>query len=259
MKRFLLPLFAVVVSFALVDCKGDVELTAENVEFEEFSTSRFPEYDANLAVSIYFKLPKQNVGAGIDSIYRDLVRGYVGDSDREIQSGIEIFADSIEADYYQMKLEMPASLSFLSVEYYDSTYPVYTKGDILEYSNCLYVDEGGAHGSYHSAYKAYSISTGRILSENDIFDMTEKNEKAIIAELIADFKRGYDDVDLWCTEDDFLNGNFMIADDGVYYQYEPMDLAPDYVGAPRLRLSKEFLKPYVRKDGPLYGCWYEKK
>lgn len=259
MKKIFLPLLSVVfMSVLLVGCKGNnADLIAENIEFETFSTSRMPEDDANLSVSIYLELPKRNVNAKLDSIYDILVDYYTKGTDREIQSGIEIYADSIESAYFEMKRDMAELGSLLAIEYYDSIYPVYAHGDILGYSQRSYEFEGGAHGIYVSHYSTFSLSMGRVLSENDIFNLTDENMNDIAGKLVEDFKQESGESP-WCDTLDFLNGNFYVTDDAMYYQYEPYELGSYAVGAPCLELSKEFLKPYMKQDGPLFNCWFGK-
>ncbi|MBQ3832763.1 MAG: hypothetical protein II815_06270, partial [Bacteroidales bacterium] len=129
MRKLYYISFVLLMSVMLYSCKEKApEITdAKDIEYDEFSTSRFPEFDANLEVSIYLKLPKTNGNEFLDSIYADLVAFYTDSSKREIQSGIEIFADSIESEYYTTKEDIGADISgyIYAVNYYDSIYPVY--------------------------------------------------------------------------------------------------------------------------------------
>ena len=124
MKKLYYISFVLLVSVLLYSCKEKApEITdAKDIEYDEFSTSRFPEFDANLEVSIYLMLPKTNGNEFLDSIYSDLVAYYTDSSKREIQSGIEIFADSIESEYYTNKEDIGADISgyIYAVNYYDS-------------------------------------------------------------------------------------------------------------------------------------------
>lgn len=259
MNKILLPILSVLlVSLLLAGCKKNSDITAENIEFETFSTSRMPEDDANLSVSIYFELPKRGVSESLDSIYDNLVDEYTNGTDREVQSGIEIFADSIESSYYEMKQNMAELGSLITIMYYDSVSPMYAHGDILEYSRSYFEYEGGAaHGIYVPNYYTYSLTNGKKLSEDDIFDMTDLNKNAISGKLVEKYVQEMGESP-WCDTIDFLNGNFFLSDDSLYYQYRPYEVGPYYVGCPCISLSKKFVKPYLKKDGPLYKCWFGK-
>jgi len=249
--------------FACHDKYTEDIIDAKDIEFDEFSTSRFPEFDANLEVSIYFKLPKTGVNVKLDSIYADLVAFYTDSSKREIQSGIEMFADSIEAEYYATKEDIGADISgfIYAVNYYDSIYPVFADENLLAYINGHYEYQGGAHGLSETTYSVYNLATGKRLTEDDIFVMNDENEKALSEIIIEAFNVEFSEEkdDMWNEGINFINGNFCIGADSLYYQYSPYEIGPYAMGMPLVALHKDSVKPFLKKDGPLYEYWYPEK
>ena len=265
MRKLYYISFVLLMSVMLYSCKEKApEITdAKDIEYDEFSTSRFPEFDANLEVSIYLKLPKTNGNEFLDSIYADLVAFYTDSSRREIQSGIEIFADSIESEYYTTKEDIGADISgyIYAVNYYDSIYPVYADGKLLVYYDDSYEYQGGAHGISGKTYTVYNIATGRRVTEDDIFVMNDENEKALSEMIVEAFAVEFSDEkdDMWNEGINFINGNFSIGADSLYYQYSPYEIGPYAMGMPRVALHKEAVKPFLKKDGVLYEYWFPEK
>jgi len=269
MKKLSSIALVVVLSMILYCCHEEKESQAvesnENVgvEYEEFSTSRTPEDDANLEVIIYFMIPKSNVTASLDSIRADLVSFYTDNSRREIQSGIEIFADSIESQFYDFRNKIGAEKSkLINYEiYYDSIYPEFEGGSLLVFYNSHYEYEGGAHEISENVYRVYDMTTGKRVTENDIFVMNDTT-KRILSEMInaaIDMEYFNDLDDIWNNGDSNVNGNFSISEDSLYYQYQPYDYGPNSLGMPKVALPKDLLKPLLKKDGPLYEYWYPEK
>lgn len=127
-----------------------------------------------------------------------------------------------------------------------------------QYSSYSY-SEGGAHGYYAASCRPMEISTGKTLVEEDIFDLTDSNIEAIEIELRKELNDYVGE-----NMDDYpyvtmLNGNFYFDVDSLTYMYEPMTVAPYAAGEPELKLSKKFLKPYLKKDGLLYKFWFGTK
>ncbi|MBO7571348.1 MAG: DUF3298 domain-containing protein [Bacteroidales bacterium] len=249
--------------FACHNKYTDDIIDAKDIEFEEFSTTRFPEFDANLEVAIYFMLPKTGVNEKLDSIYADLVAFYTDSSKREIQSGIEMFADSIEAEYFTNKEDIGADISgfIYAVNYYDSIYPVFADGKLLAYINGHYEYQGGAHGLSATTYSVYNLATGKRITEDDIFVMNDTTLKVLSDMIEEAFGVEYSSEidDLWEDDVNYVNGNFCISADSLFYQYQPYEIGPYAMGMPRVALHKDSVKSFLKKDGPLYEYWYPEK
>ena len=64
---------------------------------------------------------------------------------------------------------------------------------------------------------------------------------------------------MWNEGINFINGNFSIGADSLYYQYSPYEIGPYAMGMPRVALHKEAVKPFLKKDGVLYEYWFPEK
>lgn len=171
--------------------------------------------------------------------------------------GPEYDYDKLQEQLESKSLEMYNPEDDFGYEEEKSVEPVGVYGGYIGYSYSYYsYSEGGAHG-YGGAYnKTFEISTGKVLTEEDIFNCTDSNMEAIEVEL----RKKLDEY-VGESMDDYgyitmFNGSFIFDKDGLTYTYEPMSVAPYAEGEISLTLSKNFLKPYLRKDGPLYMLWF---
>ena len=149
------------------------------------------------------------------------------------------------------------------------------------YYDDSYEYQGGAHGISGKTYTVYNIATGRRVTEDDIFVMNDENEKALSEMIVEAFAVEFSDEkdDMWNEGINFINGNFSIGADSLYYQYSPYEIGPyasigadslyyQYspyeigpyaMGMPRVALHKEAVKPFLKKDGVLYEYWFPEK
>ena len=241
----------------------EVVFDANDIEFEEFSTRRSTEFDKNLDISICLRLPKSNGNEMLDRIYADLVAYYTDNSKREIQSGIEIFADSIEAEYYALKEDIGADIAnyICQVVYYDSIWPVFADGKLLVYYDYVYNYEGGTQDYKDERYWVFNIETGKRITEKDIFVMNDDNKKAL-SELIKNAlaEEFYSEKkNIFAEGKTMMNSNFRISTDSLFYLYMPYEIDPFATDPLLIGLSKDDLKSYLKQDGPLYEYWYPEK
>ena len=70
-------------------------------------------------------------------------------------------------------------------------------------------------------------------------------------------KRGLKLNDFWLQQR-IPNGNFAITEDGIFYQFNPYDIAPYAVGSTRLLVSKEVALPLLKKGTAVYELFTQK-
>ena len=106
---------------------------------------------------------------------------------------------------------------------------------------------GGAHGMYSFVADVYDMTTGEIISEEDLFS---PGYKAGVAKLLASALDDYlADSD---TDREMLfsmpepNGNFCVSDTHVTWVYNPYEIAPYAMGAIELSVSWDDLKPFLK-------------
>ena len=136
--------------------------------------------------------------------------------------------------------------------------PIAVYDDFIMYMFYQSEYTGGIHPFWGTDHIVFDLHTGKELKEEDIFDCTEANVAAITLELRKKLTEyvGEDVEDYGYTT--MLNGNFYFDKNGLTYTYVPYEVVWYAAGEPELTLSKNFLKPYLKKDGPLYNFWFGK-
>ncbi len=102
----------------------------------------------------------------------------------------------------------------------------------------------------------YEISTGRRITEEDIFGKNDEQTRAVAQKLYAELKKKASAEN---TEDAvLLNGNFYFTNKELVYLYGSFEMYYTS-GVTKLSLPKKSLKPYLNVDGPLYKYWFGEK
>ena len=132
--------------------------------------------------------------------------------------------------------------------------PLYSSDKLLTYEASRYMFSGGAHGLGTTMCWVFDLSTGNQLTESDIF-IENYNDSliAILTQLLeADAaKRNLTLEDFWLPQL-IPNGNFAVTEDGVFYQFNPYDIAPYAFGSTRLLIPKKSVLPLLKKGTPVY-------
>lgn len=223
------------------DTVPEEPMLADSIEFTTITASV---NKGKFSMSATYTLPVPDV----NKMLRNLCDSIIGP---------EYDYDKLQEQLEAKALEMYDSENEFGYEEEMSVEPVDVYGGYIGYSYSFYsYSEGGAHGYGGAYHKTLEISTGKILTEEDIFNCTESNMEAIEVEL----RKKLDEY-VGESMDDYgyitmFNGSFIFDKDGLTYTYEPMAVAPYAEGEISLTLSKNFLKPYLKKDGPLYGLWF---
>lgn len=106
---------------------------------------------------------------------------------------------------------------------------------------------GGAHGMDSIVYDVYDMTTGEIISEEDLF---APGFRRGVASLLSDALDAYlaeidaDPQMLFSSPEP--NGNFSVSDTHVTWVYNPYEIAPYVMGAIELSVSWSDLKPYLK-------------
>lgn len=116
-----------------------------------------------------------------------------------------------------------------------------------------------AHPFWYVRHAAFSLKTGLRISQEDIFLDSEEVWMTVgnkLGELLSEYLDGGMPSASGIT---MLNDNFYIDKNELVYCYSPYEVAYYAVGAPELKLSKNWLKPYMKKDSELYKYWFGEK
>lgn len=140
-------------------------------------------------------------------------------------------------------------------EFRDSLYPILIDEQILVCQHFGYGYYcGAAHGMWGYSYLVYDMSTGKRLTESDVFTDT-----LAITKLLK--TKGMEESEI-CEDVEkssvATNGNFGVSADYLLYQYTPYEIGPYSCGAPIISLHKNHIKQYVKPGSILYRFWYGK-
>ena len=102
----------------------------------------------------------------------------------------------------------------------------------------------------------YELSTGKRITEEDVFGNNADQNKAVAQKLYAELKKK---ASVENTEDAVLfNGNFYFTNKELVFMYGSFEMYHTS-GVTKLSLPKKSVKPYLNVDGPLYKYWFGEK
>lgn len=115
------------------------------------------------------------------------------------------------------------------------------------YTGSDYEYTGGAHGYTGIGHDVFDMTTGEIVTEEDLFaEGYEEN----VAELLAASLEIYLAENEEDPESMFSlpepNGNFAVSEEGITWTYNPYEIAPYSMGIFDLLVSWDDLKPYLK-------------
>lgn len=115
------------------------------------------------------------------------------------------------------------------------------------YTGSDYEYTGGAHGYTGIGHEVFDMTTGEIVTEEDLF--AEGYEEKV-AELLAASLEEYLAENEEDPESMFSlpepNGNFAVSEEGITWTYNPYEIAPYSMGIFDLLVSWDDLKPYLK-------------
>ena len=223
-----------------------------NLIDEDDNTSQTVEFTS----VVHFVLPAGD-DAATEKIRQDLLHTFDYNSqdfeqklDNEYARDPKVY--DVPEDMQESEMEiMPISIVGDYVSYYTKNYFVFVGQQ--------------SHGWTTFEYSIYNMKTGEKISQDDILDVSEKNRMAVankLRSLLVEYLESLDvdgsSVNVYDVND-LVNGNLYLSDEGLVYCYDPSEIVPYMIPAPELELSKEWLKPYLKVDGPLYQYWFGKK
>ena len=115
------------------------------------------------------------------------------------------------------------------------------------------------HPQWADVYFMFDLNTGEIILQDDIFDASAENRQAVgvkIHDELVKFAGNEEDIFAEAGAE-LLNASFVFDDKGMTFFYQPYEVGPYMLGEPEVHLSKEWLEPYLKKDGVLYDYWFK--
>ena len=176
---------------------------------------------------------------------RTLLSRYLADCVDEYNRVSADFTEFVASNVYKEDLE---------------AVPLFQNDRLLTYEATRYMFTGGAHGMSVTTCWVFDLETGNQLTEDDLFVVNASDALAALLQqaLAIDAAKRNIALDEFFDDQVLPNGNFAITEDGMYYQFNVYDIAPYCYGDTRLLLTKEQLKPLMRKNTPVYALWFDK-
>ena len=115
------------------------------------------------------------------------------------------------------------------------------------YTGTDYDYTGGAHGFTGIGHDVFNMTTGEIVTEEDLF---VEDYYGQVAELLAASLEIYlaeidEDPEMMFSLPE-PNGNFAVSEEGITWTYNPYEIAPYSMGIIDLPVSWDELKPYLK-------------
>lgn len=208
-------------------------------------------------------LPIEGNAEALEKIWKSLVVPY----DSEVlQKELEKECEAIMTAPKLVKEDMDYDVDMQgSFNHY--VYPVFVDGGLVSYAfleEWFYVSMPHPQSTFIT--EIYSLETGEKISQDDILDDSQSSRQAIANEiyrLLVEYADGDESYFMEGRHDEnkmsLLNDKLGFDENSLIYNYERYEVFPYAMGTPSIELPKEWIKPYLKKDGVLYQYWFGKK
>ena len=209
-------------------------------------------------------LPIEGNAEALEKIWKSLV-GLPYDSDA-LQKKLEKECEAIMTAPKLVKEGMDYDEDMQgSLNHY--VYPVFVDGGLVSYAILEeWFYESMPHPQSAFSTAIYSLETGEKISQNDILDDSQSSRQAVVNEiyrLLVEYADGDESYFMEGRQDEnkmsLLNDKLGFDENSLIYNYERYEVFPYMMGTPSVELPKEWIKPYMKKDGLLYEYWFNKK
>ena len=282
MKNIHYIFFAIMLSAVVCSCKSKTaEPSADEnrAKSEEVANDSLPESDTTAVEEKAFELEMKTyrvvkAAKGCSFTYHAVLPA---DTDNkailairddvlgDISNGVDVDADfrrsaAKSVSMYQEAIADSTDEYFEYFEEYDwdSIYPVLvTDGFIVMAYYSFYEVSTAPRNALEYHYMMYDLATGKRMTEKDIFSDTRKAKEVIekyIWEQTTEWQSGEEEDASQVTNEDVFNGNYFLNEDKFFVCYNSsVYFIP---GGIDIEIPKESLKPYMKKDSPIYRYWF---
>lgn len=246
MKRTLLPL-ATCIILGAVACKREAPATSQDIKVERRQYEQKvgdgcdqPAGDEpRNCVQIELSWPEVTQGSdalkkAVDTWASAFLSGILSPESSEEEAAaisLEIAAKRFIADHEQFLTDAGESvMGYWTAESYDTV--LLNDGKYLTLQLNSYVYAGGAHGNSYAAVSTFDAQTGKQLTWDDlvtdqaaVLALAEQKFREEQAEAFSD---GFDFGDIFTF---VLPASYGLAEDGIYFFYNPYEVAPYAMGS----------------------------
>ncbi len=222
-------------------CSGDSTVDCFDVSYNlEFPKNANSEAVSTVRATLITDLFGEKY---IDTKNSKLLDDYIADCKSEYNQIAADYEDFVAANFYVEKL---------------NAVPLFQNESLLTYEATRYIFTGGAHGMSSTVCWVFDLETGHQLTEDDIFvpNISDRLTDLLRQTLRTDATSRDLPIDEFFMDQVLPNGNFAVTDEGIYYQYNPYDIAPYAFGGTRLLLNREMLKPLLRQSTAVYKLYF---
>lgn len=115
------------------------------------------------------------------------------------------------------------------------------------YTGSDYEYTGGAHGYTGIGHEVFDMTTGEIVTEEDLFaEGYEENVAELLAASLEEYLADNEEDPESMFSLPEPNGNFAVSEEGITWTYNPYEIAPYSMGIFDLLVSWDDLKPYLK-------------
>ena len=230
------------------------EITDTLIGGVQFKRYYFSIRTKDLADETLLVLPVGGNNEANEKIIKRLIDDYSIDADsvqKQLESRFNAYADgnyAEEGDEYHESELTAYPLNVLSGKYIA----------YMLHSSLFWPSEQN-HPQWADVYYMFDLNTGEIIPLGDIYDASQEIRQTVgvkIHEELVKFAGNEEDIFAEAGPE-LLNASFVFDDNGMTFFYQPYEVGPYMLGEPEVFLSKEWLEPYLKKDGPLFEYWFK--
>ncbi len=236
LKRFLIIFCSLALLFS---CENDTTISFQEATITT-KNNRLVEINIPIAHGV------SQITSSINNEIRDIVMVSlsIGDTEKETPKSIEESINIFNNEYEHFIADFP-----------DTTQPweaqidgevMYKSPSIISMAITSYINTGGAHGNLNISFKNFEASTGRLISNTDLFESVDEFKK--MAQPY--FEKSIKEKDVFLESKDFeLPGNIAYNDEGIILLYNSYDIAPHSTGIIEFTIPYSETNPFLVVKG----------
>ena len=278
MVSYIKGLFVIIISGSVffTGCNmGKKGITENGIQFDSISIEKTyhllenPDNpNCNLQAKFVFPVNSKGGDELLKKMQQQFIADYFGEEyiayspseamDKYVEEYLIAYKDLEEDFKTELQREDKAPIaSWFSYYEMSSNEINYNQNGFLCYT--VYVENytGGAHGAHSSVLHVMDVSTGDIVTEEDIFvdDYQEVLAKVLVDEItrqnnLVDAKE-LENIGYFSVDEIYPNDNFLIDDTGITYVFNEYEIATYVVGAIWVHIPFNEIKHLIRRDGAI--------
>ncbi len=279
MKRYLFCCLTTILTLSafLIGCKEKKEGAAAHNNDIKFQTIRIEKtyhmLDNNdnpgCNLEIKFTYPdKYSHPEILKELQKQFISSYFGDYYDEMspEEAVAAYTEDYLKNYQSLEDDFKDELSHedgSSVSAWFSYYETssndvtYNKNGLLSYSVAFEGYTGGAHGAHSFTNHVLNLETGQAVTEEDIFveDYQDKLAEILVdhiatANEVKDPKE-LENIGFFSIDEIYPNGNFLVDDSGLTYDFNEYEIAAYVVGNTKVKLPWKEIRHLLKQESPV--------